>query len=1327
MSALFAHVGKDKVEADSVIRSTSQVISLAEIEGTPLILSGDSKGVISVWQRSSGDRRREDPDHHFLAHNGATNIVLVLRSSRIPNLVEECEWPGSNSKNRRFSATLEQQVNQRRSGSDLGTKIDGQDKGSLAALNPTPAPLSGDQGVDSVDDTPPRNCLSRWLSKLCPRCCCQCCRCSRSERGKYWMLASAGDDGALRIWRLRSLSSHDAHTSHDFEADFITEWFSRSQAAVVSCLELHDGTLAMALKESHDVLVVDPGAATVKWIMYGHVSPVTALAQCVDGRIATGGVDGAVRLWERRTWVTDSDLDCDGSGKAWADPEQNMPGVGVSSMAFFAHAQQQQKSESVKVFAHVYVQRAENLPKADLFGASDPYVIVSLNTGLPDIVRSRTPSIWYSGQKTVFEHRCSLPLAYEIGEGPEGAVLDFEVYSMGASRCCGKAVVIGHYSIPVNEIVADLIRDPAEAKKPSRRQLHAPIGEGPFPDLKKASLLIGFEQQSPKTLDCLVESAEFLPLKLCQKAYVVVTMHADQCNAGSKVRCVTSKVPLKTSTILKNLNPIWDELLEIEIPATHKDHRLEYPKDVSLHFEVWDYDTVSTDDLLATMDLPLAVALENDGKDISPYNLTLKPGRKPRSKNPSGKKKSSGKKNLSELSGSDAPSMLSANQKAEAAADTLRLSALSEADDGYPRLFLGFQLVTPCPKQLQCTIEHATGIPAMPRDSAPMVRLRFVEGHPVLPHVTRRQTRVIKHSGHPSWNEQCTLPVPESYIKYCFRKAYEQRALMSKADPSSLLPPPVSTASKPPPPASVRLGWEHEAQEPPPLVFIAEVFAKHSGADTLVGSCTLSLERVLLDIKDKRRWQTPERVDLSDNVGFLYLGFEYGQGTDLLVNIEKAERLPAHDYYCLVHIAERGAFRQPSEKLQCASLTHCTNPVDENKQAPVFEHEMLLDLPGSWLSDQNGGKVAMRPNWYAHIEVIESDDYLHKEVPIMEGFLSLTELLSELATKDMPKPEPSMIRSRIDALRWGQYTDIKMQELPACDIEKDVELIALRSRRKGAQLDVEASAESQPEVAPNVTEDFSGSRTSPAPLAALTPNSATISPRPHSASSLSPDPRPNTASSLSPDPRPISPTTLSSQKSVTSKASSNRLLRLFRRTPETGNEIIEEVPNGSLRLRFKVVSRWDGLARDRSQPLARSMPKASPVTCMMILSTRLFVGYENGNIFVWDVSGSNSVPLHQFEAHRVPISGIAYLQRGDVVVTTGLPRSREEAVIDSVMRTWSAANLQLQQTISLHTAATRTLIALSPDAQRKNAPCLALATETRQSKLIQMMRYKVDR
>eukprot|EP00439_Symbiodinium_sp_Y106_P012125 s2218_g1.t2 len=78
----------------------------------------------------------------------------------------------------------------------------------------------------------------------------------------------------------------------------ISEW--RSEAAITSCLELHDGLLAVGF-QGCDVNLIDPCTATVSWVLYGHTGRVTALAECADGRFVTGGADGAIRLWAKRT------------------------------------------------------------------------------------------------------------------------------------------------------------------------------------------------------------------------------------------------------------------------------------------------------------------------------------------------------------------------------------------------------------------------------------------------------------------------------------------------------------------------------------------------------------------------------------------------------------------------------------------------------------------------------------------------------------------------------------------------------------------------------------------------------------------------------------------------------------------------------------------------------------------------------------------------------------------------------------------------------------------------------------------------------------------
>merc|ERR1719199_2177762 len=173
--------------------------------------------------------------------------------------------------------------------------------------------------------------------------------------------------------------------------------------------------------------------------------------------------------------------------------------------------------------------------------------------------------------------------------------------------------------------------------------------------------------------------------------------------------------------------------------------------------------------------------------------------------------------------------------------------------------------------------------------------------------------------------------------------------------------------------------------------------------------------------------------------GLVYLGFEMRPtDTDLTVHVERAEGLQGQggfsfsaDPYCVICIAEVAAFGQPTSFLQHRSLRDITPPAEGDKSNPVWNHEMLLELPGAELD----GSVAMRPNWFIHVEAMATDQYLREDVrhvPVLHAMMPLTEVLSDLAANERPKTEPSAIDSQINALRWSPYNS-PTNSAPRCE------------------------------------------------------------------------------------------------------------------------------------------------------------------------------------------------------------------------------------------------------------------------------------------------------
>eukprot|EP00434_Breviolum_minutum_P008864 symbB.v1.2.007817.t1/scaffold487.1/size197638/7 len=211
------------------------------------------------------------------------------------------------------------------------------------------------------------------------------------------------------------------------------------------------------------------------------------------------------------------------------------------------------------------------------------------------------------------------------------------------------------------------------------------------------------------------------------------------------------------------------------------------------------------------------------------------------------------------------------------------------------------------------------------------------------------------------------------------------------------------------------------------------------------------------------------------------------------------------------------------------------------------------------------------------------------------------------------------------------------------------------------------------------------------------------------------------------------------------------------------NEVKEREDLGTdgmeLQVSFEVVSRLKGLQRTSRCPPSRWMPGPSPLRCLATLANSMVAGYEDGNVFVWDVTGQSSAPLHQFQApcfwgwhmlkvnsaHKVPVSAMAVLTPLNCVVTAGEARNGLEGFSESLLRLWSSVGLELRQSVSLHGQVARCVrplalgapigeIMKAMEAAGKSLekrdqvlpPCLAVGTDSRQAKQVRLLRMNLD-
>jgi hypothetical protein len=165
----------------------------------------------------------------------------------------------------------------------------------------------------------------------------------------------------------------------------------------------------------------------------------------------------------------------------------------------------------------------------------------------------------------------------------------------------------------------------------------------------------------------------------------------------------------------------------------------------------------------------------------------------------------------------------------------------------------------------------------------------------------------------------------------------------------------------------------------------------------------------------------------------------------------------------------------------------------------------------------------------------------------------------------------------------------------------------------------------------------------------------------------------------------------------------------------------------SLVVRFEVVSRWKGEGRSakNGRPVAKPMSRPSTVTCLAPLVSSVVAGHECGNIFIWDTTGTVTVPLHQLEAHRVPVSGLVFLPKLNFLVSTGTGAKNGDKKLDasheSMLKVWNCSTMDCNQTISLQSASTRCLRSVVMRGSSSD-PCIALGSDTRHSRQLRLFK-----
>lgn len=1163
------------IQAGQTLQPSFNVTALAELEGSPFLLSADGKGSLSCWDVSPSVKSKE-PFLIFEAHDAGINQVLQLKSRRLPEQLEEALWNGEPAEAEPEEAPAE--CASPKSSASPKLKTTCQAKSHWRELV-----------------SPPPKKTSCWS-----RCCCCCCCCCSSNSGSnsgasHWLVATGSEDRRLVLWLFKR--SAEPRSPCPLEVAQISEW--TSLWPIADLVELHDGLLAMSFRQSHEVKLFDPSNATVPWVLYGHTAVVTAFAECGDGRLATGGADGVLRVWEKRVWIEEDSpkekpeltlqqlaATSDGAAppelaqEAWSADAK----PGVCSMAFYAHHQQAQRAEAAVLQLRVLVHSARNLPKADSSRLRVACSLVDLKEETPARTESSRSGTWNETLTVPFRRQ-------KIGakeELPECSTLHFEVVAGQRSSKKEKSQpVLARCSVPLAEVLSLL--ETQKELKPRARKLYSPLGQGPHEELLEAELLVGFAFSTSEALAVKIQSIQGMEISMTRPLYIRAFCQ-QSCTgaAGSALRRLQHETALTDAS-----KPQWSQILQFQVPVYIGDFHVSYSPDYRLHFQV-----LSQEKALAELWMPLSTAME----ECRVKHFELKPpGAKPEAK----------------ATGS---------------------------------LGLAFQAVLPSRKQLRCFVEGCAQVKYEGDIKNNLqVRMQMVEGDPMVSCEAVRTTWKTSTTK-PVWKQKCSLKVPEELV-------LSGRTL------------------------AVRKGWVHEHRDASgKLAVCVDIYDRHGGQERFLRRGSVPFLEAWEAASKSKGFSPTKTVDLTPSEeGKLQLSFMINTGKDqLIVNVVSADQLPGRDPsgvpdpYCVVRFAYLNHLGEPTDQAstQLEAVTTGLGLHDESKGTLSFHHEEVLDLPGAF----QDGTVAARATWHMKFDILDTK----KQVVLCSSSVSVLEVLNEICASEGGDPISNLtIRERLEE------TMSHFQLSPSTDPFADEERCqVVRRKLIMKQLD-----------------------------------------------------------------KPFQKATEQGEMEATKPRASQAVqaLAAFVSGSKDGPERQDLGTDGmELFVSFQVVSRWRGYGRSRCPP-SRYMEGPSPIRCLATLSSSVVAGYEDGNVFVWDVTGQSPAPLHQFQAHRVPVSAMAVVPPLNCVITAGEARNGLEGFSESLLRLWSSVSLELRQSVSLHGQVARCLLPLALGAQvdeimqqaqaagkslekREKAvpPCLAVGTDSRQLKQVRLLRLTLD-